>query len=465
MVVNGDRPANLFHEQLFRVSLASLPYLVYVSCFGLFVVLIHLLRRFKRLALDSFTGLSLLVVSGLMVLSAVFAYDRGEAFLQLSNFLPFFLWFGTLPFLLRTIHHMEQVAIALVIATIPINLISLGEYLLKAPWLPREIRRIPWIRWVRSAPHKGRAMVMFDHPNAMASYLVLILGLGLGLILRQAVMRRQQDNPQQDKPQQDKSQKIQTVQGEFAEPLDGVATPQETSADSQTDRGNRPGFLKLVERHQVALIYAGTFLNLLGLFCSGSRNGLLVAATQLVVFALLVKANRTVLISAVVGLSGFLAGALLLGIGGRSLSLAAWADDPRVGVWKIALDLIQERPWLGWGLGSYKLLYPPRLIDPEYPEIFHPHNFWLLLAVEVGIPVMILMTVLVGSICYRAVLKLLTLPIDRGDRAIVLGYGFAFWGCIAFALFDVTLYDVRINALNWALLAGLHAFSHRPIKV
>jgi O-antigen ligase len=125
---------------------------------------------------------------------------------------------------------------------------------------------------------------------------------------------------------------------------------------------------------------------------------------------------------------------------------------------------MEERPWLGWGLGNFKFLYPPRLIDPEYQDIFHPHNIWLLLGTEAGIPVMILMSLLVGFIGYRAVQYCLT-PAQKTDhpslqvsgRAIALGYLLAFWGCLGFALFDVTFYDVRVNALNWTILAALYA--------
>jgi O-antigen ligase len=101
------------------------------------------------------------------------------------------------------------------------------------------------------------------------------------------------------------------------------------------------------------------------------------------------------------------------------------------------------------------LQYPPGLI-PEYDYIAHPHNFWLLLAVEAGIPVMILLTVWVGRICYAAVQKFVETGVESPDRWLTLAYLLAFWGCIAFALFDVTFYDARINMMNWFLLSGLY---------
>jgi hypothetical protein len=401
---------------LFRGSLVVLPYASYLGMVGIGTVLLYLLGRFRRLALEPLVGRSLLAITVLLTLSTATAYDRGEALLQLSNFLPYFVLFGVLPFLFYTVQRLEQVALSLVVATIPMTVISVFEYLVKAPWWPREVRRIPWVRWIRSAPHKGRAMVMFDHPNAFASYLVLILGLALGLILKDVLTRHQQ-------------------------------------RQGGSELGDTP---PRYSPWQVRLLYSATFLLLLGIFCSGSRNGLLIAVTQLAVFGLLVKVNRTVRLTVIFSLLAVIGVAAVLGIGGRSLTVAEFANDPRVRVWQIALELIGDRPWLGWGLGNYKFLYPSFPHDPEYFPIFHPHNLWLMLSAEAGIPVMLLFTALVGYLCYRAVRSLVEPRGTAMERAILTGYLFSFWGSVAFSLFDVTLYDARVNTLNWILLSGIH---------
>jgi hypothetical protein len=404
-----------------RLSLVALPYLLYASLVGLSVIIVFLLATLKKTTLDRFTHHSLLAISGLMVLSSWFALNPGEAFLQLTNFFPFFLLFGVLPVLLRGVEQLEQVAMDLVIASIPINIISVFEYLLKAPWLSRDIQRLPFVKWIRSAPHKGRAMLMFNHPNALANYLVLMLGLGLGLILKQAIEKRFEHNL--------------------------------STASHATQQPNTPG-IKL----RIKLLYSATFLTLVGIFCSGSRNGLIIAISQLIVFSLLIKTNRTIRLAGILSLVGTLTVAAVLGIGGRSLSPESWANDPRLRVWQIAIELIQERPWLGWGLGNYKFLYPTFPHDPEYDAIFHPHNFWLLLSSEAGIPLMILFTFLVGYICYKGLKLLVLQQIKPPENMLLAGYLLAFWGCIAFALFDVTLFDARINVVNWMVLGGIYSF-------
>jgi O-antigen ligase len=411
--------------RLFRGSLVTLPYLFYISFVGIFLVMLVDRVSHKRTALDPLTRNSLAIIGALLILSSCLAGDRTEAFLQLVNFLPFFLFFSVLPYVLRGTDRLTTLATDLVIAAIPLNVMALGEYLLKTlkfSVIPRVIRRLPEVRSLRAAPHKGRAMVMFTHPNSLANYLVLILGLGLGLILHD--LHRQK-------------------------PIGAIRR---------------------------SLLYSGTGLTLVGIFCSGSRNGLAVAIAQILIFCLCIKTNRKILGLGFLGLLGLLAGVSGLGLGRRSLSLFNWTDDPRPRVWQIALEMIGDRPWLGWGLGNYKLEFLPRLLQ-DYPtcvvertykvipsncaDVGHAHNFWLLLGAETGLIVTVILTAWVGYICVRGV-GAIGQPGE--SRSILLAYLLAFGGCVAFAGFDVTFYDVRLNAMNWLILAGIYSASVQPVQ-
>ena len=402
--------------QLFRLSFVGLPYFYFAVFPGLVATIGLLWAKFRRSALDRTTRNLVLGISGLLWLSCLFAANRGEAFLQLANFYPYLLLFTVLPHLLKGTEPLVRLATDVVIATIPINLIAIVEYWLRAPGIPAWLKRTELSRWFRARPHKERAMVMFGHPNALAAYLVLVLGLGLGLILYYRQEYRQ-------------------------------------AGQSRLNRPNRASFGFGQFDWQTALLYFSCFSCLLGIFASGSRNGLLVALSQLLILSLFTPVSHIMLGLVMAGLA---AGAVGLGVGGRALSQIDWTHDPRVGVWNFALTLLSQRPWLGWGLGNFKLQYPPGLI-PEYQYIAHPHNVWLLLAVEAGLPVMLLFTWLVGRICLRAVQQLRVAP--PPERAVLLAYLLAFWGCLAFALFDVAFYDARINVTNWVLLAGLYALA------
>jgi hypothetical protein len=381
------------------------------------MVLGWLAFNFKRTALDFITRYGLLLVTGLMVLSSLFAYDRGEALLQLANFLPFFLLFALIPFLFTRMEHLEQLALNLAIASIPINLLALVQYVVRSPWIPRSIRRWPIIHWMRDVPYRDRAMAVFGHPNVFASFLVIVLGLTLGLILQRS------------------------LQSEYPVPA------------------LRDENLLTIPPLPTHFLYGVAGLSLLGVYTSGSRNGMMVAIALMIFFGLCAKANRRMLMVAIASLVIVLASAFFIGIGGRTLSFGMLTHDPRLGIWKIALDLFRERPWLGWGLGNYKILYPDLSIDPEYPEVLHPHNFWLLLSAETGICVVLGLTLVIGWVCARGVMSLLAPTTLPTHRAILLGYLFAFGSCAAFALFDVTFYDMRINLLNWVVLAAIYGAS------
>lgn len=450
MSATENRSPQVLHL-LLRGSLLLLPYLSYVGLVGLVVVLFSLLVKFKRTALDPFTGYGLLWVAGLMLLSSVFAVNRSEAFLQLANYLPFFLLFSVLPFLLTSIDRLEQLAVDWVIAALPINAFALVEYILRGDFLPAPLGQLAIVQWVRNRPHAGRAMVMFDHPNALAGYLVLVLGIGLGLILHTTLCQKNSRQPSSEPAQRTESTKTGQLLWQFGKVKSNI--PQ-------------------------GLLYLATYANLIGIFASGSRNGLVVAVTQLLVFGLvwgfLVRVNRKVLSLSLLGMVGILVSAAALGIGGRSLSLEQWANDPRFRLWQVSLSLFQERPWLGWGLGNYKFqfvdrllsLYPScyvfreyRVVPVECADVTHPHNFWLMLMVEGGVLVAIGLTVWVGFICFRAVKRLITQQLQTPDSALLLGYCCAFAGCVAFACFDVTLYDSRVNTLSWTILAAIYCYS------
>lgn len=59
----------------------------------------------------------------------------------------------------------------------------------------------------------------------------------------------------------------------------------------------------------------------------------------------------------------------------------------RVFMWKNTLDLIEQKPILGWGLGGYKKKWCDQVPDEEWCNFAdtHPHNQYLMFWVELGI--------------------------------------------------------------------------------
>ncbi len=91
----------------------------------------------------------------------------------------------------------------------------------------------------------------------------------------------------------------------------------------------------------------------------------------------------------------------------------------------------------------------------EWPQ--HPHNLFLMLSYETGLPGMLLFCGLVGWILARGVVLFMGRDCFEfaADKLIFFTYLVAFFATTIFHLFDVTLFDLRVNLLGWLLLAGI----------
>lgn len=67
-------------------------------------------------------------------------------------------------------------------------------------------------------------------------------------------------------------------------------------------------------------------------------------------------------------------------------------------VWSKTIQLADKRPWLGWGIGSYKDIFPALNVTPQhYLQYRNAHNFILQLLFEVGYPITLM---IVGGLIY-----------------------------------------------------------------
>ena len=114
-------------------------------------------------------------------------------------------------------------------------------------------------------------------------------------------------------------------------------------------------------------------------------------------------AVRRVLLAAAMGYAvALLVLPLLIGLGPLALgALGRFQDDAqpctsRLVLWRNVLDLIAQRPWLGWGWGGldyahYTTLYPGGPDDRFCAILDNAHNLPLQLAVELGLPAALLL--------------------------------------------------------------------------
>jgi O-antigen ligase len=402
--------SRLTPETLLLGCLLILPYASYAALGGLFVFLLWTLKRHGSEVAQLLYRQGWLWLFLAMVVNILVSQAPLESALQSMNFWPFFILYGAIATLLnhsqRPIHTLKIWATGLVIASIPISARSLVEYYFKAPANLEHWLGTPWLNWLYLQPDFGhRADSVFGHPNVLANYLMIMLGLGLGLWA---------------------------------------------------------AYLQQAPKQRALLPWIGgaTGLILIAIFCSGSRNGLLVAGLQIVGFGWLMRRYRYIMLAGLGSLLAVALGVFTWGIGGRSLFDAFATITLRFDVWRLAAEMIRTHPWLGSGLGTFKLQYEPYSI-PIYESVEHAHNLWLMLATEMGLIFTLGFVAIVWAIVQRSLLTLIRGKMPVAEKYMLAGYYLSFAGILVFAMFDLSFYDSRVNVLGWLLLAVIQAVGHQ----
>ncbi len=139
----------------------------------------------------------------------------------------------------------------------------------------------------------------------------------------------------------------------------------------------------------VAAVMVGT------IFLSGSRGGMLAIVTELVILAILLVKQKQGLRTAIgIGVFLLIVAGLLTWVGGAELSNriasagpshAEITTDVRSYINRDGLKMFLKRPILGWGLGTFPVVYPE--FRTFYTNFFvnEAHNDYLQLLVETGI--------------------------------------------------------------------------------
>lgn len=380
-------------------------------------------REIKKRPLN--WGLGLLSLG--MILSAFFASNSRAAFLGLGNFIPFFVLFAALSSFIQTPAQLRRLAWLMVLPSPLVSVLGLGQILLgwQTPdWF------LPLFGWtlLPGGNPPGRMASVFMYTNILSAYLMVVLILGMGL---------------------------------------GV------------------GVYRNWRRKQPQAIWIGLgltgllILDAIALILTSSRNAWGVTGLALIIFAIYLGRYW------VVGGFGIVIALVLWAAYGippsrdwlreivpayfwARLTDQLYPDRPletlRTTQWQFAWDLTLDRPGLGWGLRNFTPLY----LAQWDVWLGHPHNLFLMLTAEIGIPLTLLFSGLVAGILWRGFqllhlwLKLTPTPSYqwREDRIIIFAFLLAFCSVVVFNLFDVTLFDFRVNLLAWIILSAIAGVLH-----
>jgi O-antigen ligase len=149
--------------------------------------------------------------------------------------------------------------------------------------------------------------------------------------------------------------------------------------------------------------FAGPALQVASVFVSGSLAGsLLVVIEALAVMALRAARNELPVAITVrrIAAVGVLAGVILAVTGWDSLAAKLEREEPlrvRADLAASTLQMARDRPWLGWGLGTWSTAYPAyaRFDDGAFDN--QAHNDWVQWLAEGGVVFFLAMLLLAGG--------------------------------------------------------------------
>lgn len=405
--------------------LLVLPLIPSVGGIGLLVASLVTWKQEHRRIIQRPLNWGLAIFSLWLVVNACEAVYSSDAFLGLANFLPFFLVFAGISTLVQTPAQLRQISWCLVVPSVPVVMLGLGQMFLG--WAgPAGLSGV--LGWVLAPGGNplGRMASVFMYANILAAYLIIVFIMGLGLWI-------------------ETYQQLRHLKASLV------------GAIHESPQKLRLGFLS------VAVI--GSWV---ALILTDSRNAWTITVLSCLAFAL--YQGWRWLVAVVAGV----AGSVLCAAFGPSplqqwlraivpaffwarLTDQLYPDRPqallRTSQWQFAWSMTQQRPWTGWGLRNFTPLYQAKMNI----WLGHPHNFFLMLTAETGIPATIFFCSLIGWVLAQGVLLLARGPsASDQDRLIIFSYLVAFGACTLFNTVDVTVFDVRVNLLAWLVLSAIY---------
>ncbi|MEM8677325.1 MAG: O-antigen ligase family protein [Cyanobacteria bacterium P01_G01_bin.67] len=397
----------------FSLSILVFPLFPALGALGLVILLVAIwFHNYHQIA-QSYLNRGLLALAGLLIISSTLAKYPQEAWLGLANFLPFFALFAALRYLITTPNQLRRLSWLLILPSLPIVVLGLGQ--MYGSWdTPTIIELIFGWELIPQGVPIGRMSSVFIYTNFLAIYLAIAftLTLGLGLETWQSGRR---------KPTRQQAQNL-------------------------------------------LLLTLILVADIGGLILTSSRNAWILAVISFMAYAFYMGWRWLVWLVSGTAIA-ILWASFVPHLGGNQLRQVVpsfiWkrlsdqlyerpVETLRITQWQFCWDLIQQRPIFGWGLRNFTPLYETAT---DY-WFGHPHSLWLMLGAETGVIATGLLLIVVGSVMFQSVLWLKNWS-GKDDRLIFFSYAIAFSCFILFNFADVTIFDLRINAIAWILLAAL----------
>ena len=152
----------------------------------------------------------------------------------------------------------------------------------------------------------------------------------------------------------------------------------------------------------------------------------------------------------------------------RIRGLNFFINTPRIVIFRSAINYILQRPFLGWGSGTFALIFLAKenMWNPPFVfyEFQHTHNLLLEMAFNFGIPIAIILTAIALFIFFKA-LKI-SLSKESKDDFYILDKAWISSGIVVFLIHssDLPFYDGRVSMFICILFATLRSISKTRIQ-
>ncbi len=399
-----------------QLAMLVFPLIPILGALGIFLGLVgtckHKFRQISRRPLNR--GFAILSV--LLIITAVFANNRIEAFLGLCNFLPFFIFFAVFSSLIHSPALLRQLSWLLVISSIPVIILGLGQQFLGWSGIAQLQPIFGWVLEPKGNP-PGRMASVFMYANILACYLTIAFILALGLWVEEvscqsSVVRKKEEG----------RRKFGNEQCTGFNGFNGWMLREEVRGKKSEGRGNKEEDIRKRETinelpipnsqfpipdaqcpmpnaqcpmpdRQFLFLSLAVVGNAVCLIFTNSRNAWGLAVLAVLAFA--VYAGYKKLLAAVFSAVG----AVFLSAFGpepvrqylrRIIPAFFWArltdemfpNRPtatlRTTQWEFAWSMTQQRPWTGWGLRNFTSLYQAQMQE----WLGHPHSLMLMLTAD-----------------------------------------------------------------------------------
>lgn len=421
-------------ENCLKFGVCLLPFCAGVGTPALVLALFGLWKQKYHYIITYPVNWALGILGVWLIGTSLFAYQPILSLEGLGNFLPCFLLFAAFPLFFNQFSRLYQLAWWLVLTSIP--LCFLGFMQLWVGWETPLFLRSIGIKLIAYGNPDGRMSSLLMYANTLAFYLIITLTLSLGLWIDTFRHWQRQQQPRIS--------------------------------------------------YQLIILTLAVLSNGIGLILTNSRSAWGLALLGLMAFAVYLRWYWVI-------------GGVLIAMG--TVVWAAWGpfgqdlmrqivpsyfwarltddlyDDRyvtalRTTQWGVAWEMTLQRPWLGWGLRNFTPVYQQAM----NVWMGHPHNLFIMLFAEIGIPGTLLFSGIVGAILFQAIRLLRHLSYEQTLAAqsqdqllyhqqqsqvlLLFTYLVAFSLCIIFNLFDVSIFDLRINLTGWIILSAIAGISH-----